>query len=40
MQTLEIVYHRLLAMDEAAKSGGMPLEASLDMLIVELSGKS
>ena len=40
MQTLDAVYHRLLSMDEAAKSGGMPLDASLDMLIVELSGKS
>lgn len=40
MQTLEAVYHRLLAMDESAKSGGMPLDASLDMLIVELSHKS
>jgi DNA polymerase-3 subunit delta len=40
MRTLDTVYHRLLAMDEAAKSGGMPLDASLDMLIVELSGKS
>jgi DNA polymerase-3 subunit delta len=40
MRTLDIVYHRLLAMDEAAKSGGMPLDASLDMLIVELSAKS
>ena len=29
---------RLLAMDEAAKTGGMPLDASLDMLIVELAG--
>lgn len=38
-KTLETVYHRLLAMDEASKSGGMPLEASLDMLIVELTGK-
>jgi DNA polymerase-3 subunit delta len=40
MHTLDVVYHRLLAMDEAAKSGGMPLDASLDMLIVELSGKN
>jgi DNA polymerase-3 subunit delta len=40
MHTLDAVYHRLLAMDEATKSGGMPLDASLDMLIVELSGKN
>jgi DNA polymerase-3 subunit delta len=38
MSALETIYHRLLAMDEAAKSGGMPLDASLDMLIAELSG--
>ncbi|HEY3312453.1 MAG TPA: DNA polymerase III subunit delta [Anaerolineales bacterium] len=39
MDTLKTIYHRLLAMDEAAKTGGMPLEASLDMLIMELVGK-
>ncbi len=38
LDTLTTIYHRLLAMDEAAKTGGMPLEASLDMLIVELTG--
>jgi DNA polymerase-3 subunit delta len=36
-ETLTAVYRRLLAMDEAAKTGGMPLDASLDMLIVELT---
>ena len=40
METLSAIYHRLLAMDEAAKTGGMPLDASLDMLIVELTDKS
>jgi DNA polymerase III subunit delta len=39
METLTAVYRRLLAMDEASKTGGMPLDASLDMLIVELTGK-
>jgi DNA polymerase-3 subunit delta len=39
METLTAVYHRLLAMDEASKTGGMPLDASMDMLIVELTGK-
>jgi DNA polymerase-3 subunit delta len=39
METLSAIYHRLLAMDEAAKTGGMPLDASLDMLIMELAGK-
>ena len=37
LETLKDVYHRLLSMDEASKTGGMPLEASLDILIVELS---
>lgn len=37
METLEAIYHRLLAMDEAAKTGGMPLDAALDVLIVELA---
>ncbi|GAB4500783.1 MAG: hypothetical protein Fur0035_03230 [Anaerolineales bacterium] len=31
------IYHRLLAMDEAAKTGGMPLDASLDAFLVELT---
>ena len=39
LDTLKAIYHRLLAMDEASKTGGMPLDASLDILIVELSGK-
>ena len=38
LENLKGIYHRLLAMDEASKTGGMPLEASLDILIVELSG--
>lgn len=40
METLEAIYHRLLAMDEAAKTGGMPLDTSLDILIVELTARS
>jgi len=39
MDDLRAIYHRLLAMDEASKSGGMPLEASLDILIVELTAR-
>jgi DNA polymerase-3 subunit delta len=39
LETLKAIYHRLLAMDEASKTGGMPLEVSLDILIVELAGK-
>ena len=38
LTTLKGIYHRLLLMDEAAKTGGMPLDASLDILIVELAG--
>lgn len=38
MEMLSSIYHSLLSMDEAAKTGGMPLDASLDMLIVELAG--
>ena len=38
MESLKAIYHRLLAIDEAAKTGGMPLDASLDILIAELSG--
>jgi len=34
---LEETYHRLLEMDEAAKSGGMSLEISMDVLIFDLS---
>ena len=38
MATLKGIYHRLLLMDEASKTGGMPLEVSLDIFIVELAG--
>ena len=37
LATLEKIYHRLLEMDAAAKTGRMPLDVSLDMLVVELS---
>jgi DNA polymerase-3 subunit delta len=37
MEALTAIYHRLLAMDEASKTGGMPLDAALDMFIVELA---
>ena len=36
-EMLASIYRRLLSMDEASKSGGMPLDAALDMLIVELT---
>lgn len=37
MEKLKAVFHRLLLMDEAAKTGQMPLEVALDLFIVELS---
>lgn len=39
METLEVIYHRLLAMDEAAKTGVMPLELALDTFILEVAGE-
>ena len=39
MEALEVIYHRLLTMDESAKTGGMPLDLALDTLIVELTSK-
>jgi DNA polymerase III subunit delta len=38
-EALSAIYHRLLAMDEAAKTGVMPLNLALDTFIVELAGK-
>jgi DNA polymerase-3 subunit delta len=40
MEALEAIYHRLLAMDEAAKTGVMPLDLALDTLIVELTARA
>ena len=34
---LEQIYHRLLEIDEAAKTGGMPLDVSLDVFVAELT---
>ncbi len=36
---LNAIYHRLLLMDEAAKTGVMPLDTALDAFVVELTGK-
>jgi len=36
MAALEAIYHRLLRMDETAKTGEMPLDLSLEMFVVEL----
>ena len=37
MEALTSIYHRLLAMDEAAKTGVMPLDLALDTFIVEMT---
>ncbi len=37
MELLESIYYRLLLMDEAAKTGGTPLDTSLQMFVVELT---
>lgn len=39
MNTLERIHRRLLEMDEDAKTGGMPLDASLEMFVIELGKK-
>lgn len=37
MPRLELIYHQLLEIDEAAKTGRMPLEVALDVLVAELT---
>ncbi len=37
MQELEDIYHRLLEIDYASKSSGMPLNTSIDVLIYDLA---
>lgn len=39
LPALEKIYHRLLEIDEDAKTGRMPLEVSLDLLVAELAAK-
>jgi len=39
MSPLESIYHRLLTIDEGAKTGQVPLDLALDTLVVELAGK-
>ena len=36
MPRLEMIYHRLLEIDEGAKTGRMPLDVALDLLVAEL----
>ena len=38
ISALESIYHKLLQIDEAAKTSQVPLDLSLDLLIVELQG--
>jgi DNA polymerase-3 subunit delta len=40
MPVLEAIYHKLLAIDEGAKTSQVPLDLALDMLVVELSHRS
>lgn len=40
MRSLEAIYRRLLAIDEAAKTSAMPLDMALEMFVVELGGKA
>jgi DNA polymerase-3 subunit delta len=37
LSALEAIYHKLLEMDEGAKTSQVPLDLALDMLIVELA---
>lgn len=37
LKVLERIYHKLLEIDVAAKTGGTPLDVSLDMLVTELT---
>ncbi len=37
-QALERIYHRLLEVDEAAKTGRMPLDLGMELLVAELTG--
>lgn len=39
LSTLESIYHKLLEIDEGAKTSRTPLDLALDTLIVELTGK-
>jgi DNA polymerase-3 subunit delta len=38
LPALEAIYHKLLEIDEAAKTGRMPLELGMQMLVAELAG--
>jgi DNA polymerase-3 subunit delta len=39
LSTLESIYHKLLEIDEGAKTSQVPLDLALDMLVVELAKK-
>jgi DNA polymerase-3 subunit delta len=40
METLEAIHHRLLKLDEDAKTGVMPIETALEMFVAELTKKN
>jgi DNA polymerase-3 subunit delta len=40
IEALEAIYHRLLQLDEDVKTGVMPVEAALEMFVVELTKKN
>jgi DNA polymerase-3 subunit delta len=40
IETLEAIYHRLLQLDEDVKTGVMPLETALEILVVEVTKKN
>ena len=40
LPVLEAIYHKLLEIDEGAKTGQVTLEVALDTLIVELTGQA
>ncbi|HEX7541437.1 MAG TPA: DNA polymerase III subunit delta, partial [Anaerolineales bacterium] len=39
LSALESIYHKLLEIDEGAKTSRVPLDLALDILVVELTGK-
>jgi len=39
LSALESIYHKLLEIDEGAKTSQVPLDLALDMLVVELTGR-
>jgi DNA polymerase III delta subunit len=38
MPVLEYIYHKLLEIDEQAKTGRVPLDVAMEMLVMQLAG--